>query len=405
MEKKDTFIDGLLFFMCFFPYLTIIDTPFDTQPYALFFATIMLLVRFLFNPTTRIPNIIGIYFLIFIYAIVHSLFLSDFSHSIRSLMGYISVPIFMLLSYSGFKNVNSKLLSWIATIWLFFGLIQTFITRDFGSQFVSRMSTSLDRGVTSLAVEPSYYAIMCVFILIFNSIFFSLGEYSKKRYYYIFFISSIQVILSKSAMGIMLYGVYLLSLFIFSENFKKKIKQIIIVFAISIPGMFIISQMNFSNSRIGTLLIKLDSGIVNLILKDGSISDRLSHILVSFVSLFHSKGIGFGLGQWNEHALFISQNSGKIILEISEVNFTLGRIMSGWGTVVFELGIIGVIFMLGFVYVVFKNNNKLNHKSKFLIYSVSLTVFVLMLSSVPLTYPLFGYFFGTIIKLKKDIII
>ena len=401
MGKKTSFIDGFLFFICFFPYLTIINTPFDTQPYALLIGTIILVVRFILNPKIRIPNIIVMYFLIFIYAIIHSLLLSDFSHSIRSIMGYMSVPIFMLLAYTGFKRVNPNLLSWITSIWFAFGFIQTVFLKSFGSQFVSRMSTSVDRGVTSLAVEPSYYAIMSVFILVFNTLFYSLEEYSKERYYYIFCITSLQVFFSKSAMGIMFYIIYLASLFIFSDNFEKKIKQIILIFFVSIPTILILENINLSGSRLGTLLSKLDLGIANLVLKDGSISDRLSHILVSFASLFHSGGIGFGLGQWDQHAMFISQNSGRIIFEISQVNFTLGRIMSGWGTAIFELGIVGLIFMLGFIYVIMKRSNSVDRKRRFMIYSIGFTIFILMMTSVPLTYPLFGYFFGMIVKIKK----
>lgn len=402
MKKNLTLIDTVLFLLCFFPYLTLIETPFDTQPYALLFGSFLLVIKYLLGQDLKIPNVAYMYILVFIYAIVSSLFVSTFFESIRSLIGYISVPIFMVCAYNGMKHVNPKLLNIVVTIWLFFGLIQTFINRSFGHQLLSRMSTSLDRGVTSLAVEPSYYAILCVFILVFNSLFYGKNSYGKKSYCYIFIVSSIQILLSKSAMGIMLYLVYLINLFLFSENLKIKIKQLLLVMIVAVPSLFFVRRLQISDSRIGTLLNKLDLGIANLILKDGSISDRLSHILVSFASLFHSYGVGFGLGNWNEKAFYISQNSGQTIKNISEVNFTLGRIMSGWGTAVFELGIIGIFFIFGYIYIIIKNSKLLDKKNKFLIYSTGCTVFILMLTSVPLTYPLFGYYMGTILDIKKE---
>lgn len=401
IKKKVYLIDNLIFIICFFPYLSFISTPFDTQPYALALSIIVLFVRFFFNIDFKIPNIIYYYFVIAIISFFNMLIMSSFRLGIRSFVGYISVPIFMLIAYTSFDRIKSNALIVITTVWFFFGVVQTFIYRDFGKVLVSRMSTSTDRGVTSLAVEPSYYAILCIFILVYNMILYNQNKYNKKVYNYIFFISSFQILLAKSAMGFVIYILFLFFNFLFSSTYKQKLKYISIFVLSYIIGLGYTIFIGFSSGRLLSLYKKLDEGLLNLILKDGSIADRLGHILVSFSSLSHSNGIGFGLGQWDNYAPYIAHNSGLLISNITNVNFTLGRIMSGWGSTIFEIGLFGVLFILGFIYLVCYNTFHLNSKNKSLLCITGFTIFITMMTSVPLTYPLFGYYMGTILNIRR----
>lgn len=403
MTNTKGILENILFLLCLFPYLSPVATPFDTQPYGLLFGFLILIIKFVQNKGLKIPKKLIPYFLIFFFAFVIMLMRSNIIDGIRSLVGYASVAILSLAGYYSFKFVKGKCLLFAVNVWFVFALIQTLINKSFGSFMISRMSTSADRGVTSLAVEPSSYAIMCIFFFVLNDIFFARGDYSKKTYNYIFIITIIQLLLSKAAMGFVLLAIYLVVKVFTTGNILKKLKNL--TGFIVIGGIFyylFTTVQSLREGRVGTLLTKLEGGITDLILKDGSIADRLSHILVSFSSLFHSYGLGYGLATWDEHALEIANNSGEFISEVSSVNFTPGRIMSGWGTAVFELGIVGIVFMVMFFIIMRSGIKHTKGYMRDVYKSTLITIFFTMLMSVPLSFPLFGYLIGAMIQLQHE---
>lgn len=402
MTKNIGIVENFLFILCLFPYISVIKTPFDTQPYALLLAAVFLTTKLILKKNLNIPIKLVPYILIFFYAFVTVLIKANFNEGLRSLIGYATVAILSIAGYHSFNYIKGIYFFYSINIWFLFSIIQTFFNKNFGSYILARISTSPDRGVTSLAVEPSAFSIMCIFFLILNDLFYLRGDYSKKRYKYIFVITLIQLLLSRAAMGFILIAIYLVVKSFTNGNIFKKLRNILITLIFGGILYKLFTTITFLvESRIGNLLRKLESGVMVLILNDGSISDRLSHILISFVSIFYSFGLGYGLGTWDEYALDISHTSGTFINEVSSVNFTLGRIMSGWGTAIFELGIVGIIFILTF-FIIMKDNYKVipnDVKETYVL--ISVTIFVTMLMSVTLSFPLFGFLMGAILNMKS----
>lgn len=386
----------LLFVACCFPYISPIDTPFDTQPYAIALAGVIIILFFFANKDFPIPKMLIPFLLIFLYSILLLLMSNDIGMGFRSIVGYGSVILISLAAFATFKHVRGKHFIFVVSVWLFFGLVQLLVDKSFGSFMLSRLSTSESRGITSLAAEPSFYSIICIFLFVLNDLFYSKKEYSKRMYSFIFLLLFVQLILSQTGVGFMLFLVYLIAKMVSQLDFKRTVKQF---FALGVVGAVFIGlfQMvdSLKYSRLGSLI---DVGLSNptlLLFTDGSVADRAVHIILSHASLLFSYGIGFGLGNWGDHSEELATRVGGITLDIARVNMTEeGRIMSGWGTPIFEIGIFGLLFMLTFLFIMIRGFKTVDTSLKSVYLSSFITIYFVMLNAVPIAFPLFGYVVG-----------
>ena len=395
---------GLLFLLCLFPYTTVLDLKFDVQPYAVVSAAILLATLTASDGNLFIPKILLPYLIVFTYALIIFLF-SDFSLSAaRSLIGYASVFLFAAAAFHSFKYVKAKYFVGAVFLWLTCGLIQTVISKQFGSALLSRLSTSPDRGVTSFAPEPSAYATICLFFLILNGVFHAKGEYPTRTYWILFFALAVQLMLARAGVGILLFAVYLVAVAISKSTFPSLMKSL---FASSVFLLGAVATIRnipaLQSGRIGRLLDGVFSDPIGLALSDGSTSDRLSHILLSHLSLFYSNGKGYGFGHWTEAAPEIASNQGGLVLQIFNTYATTeGRIMSGWGTAIFELGFVGVFLVVSFLVLMQKGIARAKGEMRAVHISSTITIYFAILMAVPMTFPLFGYLLGIFVSIAFD---
>jgi hypothetical protein len=128
--------------------------------------------------------------------------------------------------------------------------------------------------------------------------------------------------------------------------------------------------------------------------QDGSVGERASHILLSGISLYESKGIGYGPGTWNAHAQELVAASPDWVQRMTFRKFDLGgRVMSGWGAALFEIGIVGVLLGATIVYVMVRSV-LMDRKLIMASLMSTLLVIAVMLGAVPLALPVFGYIVG-----------
>jgi len=240
MIKVNTF-SNILLFLVLFPYLSLIRTPFDTLPFAVIFS-ILIFSIFLIKKDDNLsfPFPLWTLFLIFLYALGIYFINSDYYYGMRSLTGYASVFFITLASYNTFKYINVKNYIFSIYIWLFFGIAQLLFNKNFGRWLVPRMSTSVERGVTSLAVEPSYYATVCIFALILNELFYRNAKYNRKLYYILMCILVFQIIISFSGLGFLFLLVFFFSKCISLIFFNRGIKRNQVFFPSIIIPLFII---------------------------------------------------------------------------------------------------------------------------------------------------------------------
>lgn len=393
----------LLFITCLFPYISPISTPFDTQPYAIVIAFIIIVLVVVYQKNIEVPKLLVPFSVVLGYSIVVFMLNADMV-GVRSLVGYVTVFVVALAAFLTFNKVKGKHFIGVVVIWLVFGVIQQFVMKSFGSFLVARISTSESRGVTSLAVEPSYYSIICVFFLILNDIFFAKGEYGKKTHRNVLYLIVIQFLLSRSGIGFVLFFVYLISRVIAQRNFVKTF-----TLSAGIVGLFVIvvslytSIPSLESSRIGRLIFLFSLSPESLFLNDGSVSDRFSHIAIPFLSIFSNYGLGFGFGGWDANAMNIASSIGGFVHRVALVNISFGnRIMSGWGAAIFELGVFGVLLVFSYIYLMIRGIKSTKTQMQKVYTSSLITLFSVMLMAVPLAFPLFGYMVGVFINLQLN---
>ena len=390
-------LGSFLIVLSCFPYLSLIDTPFDTQPYALIFSIISIVIfsKSIFKYEFKIPLSYMLILLVLAYASVLTLFSDDLLNGARSYVGYISIAVITFATYLLYPYIKGKILLYISLFWLIIGIIQMLFDKTFGNFILPRLSTSDLRGVTSLATEPSYYAIMCIMFFILNDIFHARGDYSKKIYILVFILNFVQLIFSRTGLGFMLLIIYLMCLFVFQGDIKRKLKLFITstLLLIMMTGLFTLSS-DLQQTRLGIIIYRLFNSPSDLLFKDGSIADRFLHIVISHLSIIKNYGMGHGLGQWNDNALELSQSFGEFVHQVALVNITMsGRIMSGWGTAIFELGLIGFLLIVFYFRLMVNIYRKGSDNMKNTIGSF-VAFYAVTLMAVPLSFPLIGVILG-----------
>lgn len=392
-------LGNLLFLLVLFPYITFIPTAFDTQPYALLIA-ISVFIVYVISKNDNMPKPLVVLLFLFMYTIIMMFFLSpDLMSGIRSLVGYATLFFITFASYKTFKLINPKLLIYSAWLWLLVALIQFFVSKSFGSWMLPRISTAGSRGVTSLAVEPSYYAIVMIFMLLLNEVFRENGTLNVKHYRLILVLCAFQVLLTFSGMGFLFFMIFVVAKstsVILTKSLSRKLKSVlgmIIVLGATILAFTYIPKLAFS--RAGLLISTFTTDPMNVIMYDYSIAQRLSHIIISFMSLFQNYGFGFGVGSFETNALLVISNLPVSIYQmfVDQRIDPGGRLMSGWGSSIFELGVVGLLPIILFTYSFLKLMNR-RGSSAFL--TSFIVIFILMWMAVPYSFPLFSYFLGIV---------
>lgn len=395
--KHIQLIPNILLLLVLFPYISIVNTSFDTQPWALIFSMLIPAVLLL-TGSVKIPRPMFIILLIVIYATV--MCLKDYQNGIRSLFGYLSLLFLSFAGYHTFKFVKAKYFVRTVWVWLAFGVIQFFYNKQFGSFMLARLSTTDERGVTSLAVEPSYYAITCIYFLIINDIFYRKEQYTKKKYIRIAILLTIQILISYSALGLMFLSLYYLFKVVGAISKRGLFRNFKFIFGMVLMVVLFMTLFSvndkLSESRAGIILEQAMKDPISIIYHDYSTAQRFAHVVLSFDSIQYNYGLGFGLGTWNDHVYEIASHSSLTTKIINHTNIYLeGRTMSAWGAAIYEIGIGGVALLLVFFQIIMKGKRR-NKEMKDIFVTSGLTIFTLMLMSVPLAYPLFGYMLGVL---------
>ena len=397
------FTSNLLFFVTLFPYLTLVNIGTDTQPNAVFLAGIIF-IWCLLTQRTKMPKELLSVLLVSLYAISLYLITSRQFYGFRSLTGYLSVFLISFASYKTHKYVEPKVYIFAVHVYLLFGIIQLVYNPSFGGSLLPRSSFSFARGsgVISLTSEPSFYAIMCIFLLILNELFFYTGRYNKRIFIYIRLVLVFQAIITYSGMGLFMLGLYFFIVLIryFLQSFDKLLSlPILLGIILGIPGLFVhlhLSNVNIPTStRMAALLNLFIKSPFQIFYIDHSLAARTSHILLSMYSLLYSKGFGLGLGTWPDNIGLLAASAGGFLEEITYIRFTVGRIMSGWGTAVYELGFVGLILPITFWRAAKKGyqNCSCIHLQYWFISSFVI-IFIIMLMAISLAHPPFSYLFG-----------
>jgi hypothetical protein len=380
-----------------FPYVKFIySTESDLQPFALGLGLFFL---FLASPILLRQKNSKIFWLILSMLSAPMIFASlklliDPNFSVRSAAYYLSVPVFFIFGVESSKAKvwTSKFLFLVATIWLFVGLAQKHLDPELGRSILQTMRTTPNRGVVSLATEPSFYAIQCLMLIIMNWIMSAEKNNGLRRIANLSSLTEILLIfqivfLAQSFMGTLLLLIFLaLRLGAKFPTASLSLGVLMLLFYISYGesvGEYLTT--NFPDRRMLWLIGKSLRSSSEIISFDQSAGERISDIVLSFYSMIIEPWLNPGLSS-AEWASFAMQH----IQDFNYLKFSAfgPRIMSGFGTGFFELGTMGVLiplaFMMPMLPIIRKN------------LVVTFTFLIILIAAIQLSLPLVGIILGVL---------
>tara|TARA_Y100000389_G_C17447276_1_gene512395 strand:+ start:329 stop:1525 length:1197 start_codon:yes stop_codon:yes gene_type:complete len=368
----------ILYFFIFVPYLPSFIKNTYTAPYAVIVSTgIFVLIK-----KKTFPKELIILFILFLTSLILLINGFDFN-TLRVLIGYFS--IFVIASSTFFickqnKRINKKLIFFYFNIWFAVGLIQYFINPEFMTSFVVLTKTTYDRGLSSLAPEPSYFASVMIFFIIISYV----NNYKFKTSLFLGIFSIIFI--SSSATGVfVLLGFSLMYFFIYILN-RNSIKILILLSLTLI--IFYLNIDFFSGTRLHKIILRVSSDPMNIFITDASANARVWHIIGSFNGAFDNYLLPNPVNNFEERILRLIQNNIEYVHPYT-IETLKNKPMSGTGQMFFNLGIIS-LFYFYVLYVLIQKCYKSKAKALFF----TLCLFLFMTTAIPLSFPMFGFIYG-----------
>jgi hypothetical protein len=374
-------VGWLLFVFALFPAVSVIPLPIqtDTQPNALLMATLVFLVG------RRVPLPLPVWMLLVLFIGALILFVTGgiTMDGLRSLLGYTTVFIVAaatLVLAANDIRLSDRLLDYSVYVWAFVGAAQRFLWRPFMTFLVTASRTSETRGVASLSNEPSLYATTMIFFIIFYFM-------RRREQSFPVLLCIVQIVLfSQSALGIlfvvMMLGLYALLRF----SAPTAIVAVMALFAISF-ALFMYGGQLLAGTRIGSLLMTLKDSPLLMLRLDQSVSARVASIFYSLKGAVDSAFTPHGFEAWKEY--FHTQN--MIYKGLFSDDTLVDRIMSGYGTALFEMGWVGltipVLITVGVIKSMWRDD-----RSRAI--SFLLVVHLLLVMPVTLSFPFVGLLIG-----------
>jgi hypothetical protein len=365
----------LFLFFVFFPYLNLFSLPTDVQPFALIFS---ILLYFSFKQVLYFDEIL-LFFLV-IFSFVLFFFEINFS-SLRSFANYLSLFFIPVTTFRVLKSNRVDLHKFIIfsfLTWFVVSLVQTMIYSEFLTFLVNSAKSSSERGVTGLATEPSFLAIVFIFyILIFSLI----PNFRFKNIFIGLAIFGV-IFLARSSFGL----IYLILIFAFYIFRNLSVKIIFYFFVSFIVGDILLFNFLY-NSRIFQLYSIIKTNPFLLIYIDESVNDRFFQIFFSFKGFFDNWFLPNGFNYWEIYLKSVLPEYSHLLLKYFSKT---GKIMSGLGSLFFEMGFIGLILPLVIfkrIFILFRGDFRTG-------FFYFLFIFLLMMSAINIGFPIFCFLIG-----------
>ena len=376
----------LAVFFCLTPWASWGTNSLDSQPFPLLIATLYLLFR---SSKICVPKIYLILLVWTIILLCVAIIVTPASYRTiaRAVVSYLTVPIVLIFFRDFVLSYRFPIRTIIAVnvLWLGFGLLES-INPSFTS-WASVLRTTEGRGVTSLAPEPTFFAIYLVFsswlILVYD-------RYRPKTFsVFIIFINILAILfLAKSSMGIVFLIILFLAWYAVAFGFTAAL-FITFLFAFVGPVLFYtfidIILSVFEGTRIGNLLQLLNQlGITGVISLDASVNIRLEHIIIPIHAFIQGGFAPNGLEGFAD----VSRNVSPIYSNILRFSSGGDKINSWIGAVLFETGLFGLIFIIILIYSVRSRNP---------IRSIEIScILILLFAAIPLAFSVVPLLFVTL---------
>jgi hypothetical protein len=365
-----------------FPYVSIYSFGTDIQPISIVFGFAYIGIVFFYG----VPFKSILVFLMLPFLLSTLLFSLDdklFS-AIRSVLGYATICIIPIV-FGYILNKHNRVfvltLKFATIIYLIVGLIQLFVNRSFLSFLLNRASTSDNRGVTSLAPEPTFYGLICLFFIL---CFIALDIQNKRRYILILLFQIF--ILAQSSMVILFLCIF----FGYHQICNLKFKTFVFSFLGVIAALYFLSNVDLGdgNLRILVIIKMLVENPSNILVLDESINDRASAIYFSIKGFFDNYLLPNG---FSSYGTYMDSELPKQDVFLQTASRT--RIMSYYGGILYELGIIGLLIPVTYTIIIIKAYAD-EIRSMFLyVFFINTILF----SAIPMSFPFVGVYMACLI--------
>lgn len=348
----------------------------DSQPFYFIFACVYLFLSL----DKRVPKILYLVFLVPLISFFVGLLTIEGVNFlfVRGLLGYLffATAIFSFYTYTKEFGFPSRILTAVNVVYLSVAVVQVIVGPDIFSS-IAPVRTSDERGVTSLAVEPTFFGIVLIFL---SWLHLLSANYKPTRFVLFLVILNIFsiLLLAKSSMAFLMILVALG----FFLVFKLNLKRLLTLGAIALLIPLVISQY-LEGSRLYSLSEKiLTDGVYTIVKVDASINDRVGNVVVPIVASMQNYLVPMGYDSYSIEA--------ERALELFDGYFWAGsyeKILSFFGTFVFELGVFGLI-IFAVIWILASNGNKQRHLEVMFLYTI-------LNSAIPIAFPLVGFVIAT----------
>lgn len=385
---------------CFFPFLRVIPFNADNQPNAILLGVAVLLALRQMKMKREFVLLFGT--LLFAFgcllfsspdSIGLSLFLVYFNLFFIPYVSYLSLDYVNGIPYSFFKK--------IIWIWGGVGLIQRFVNPKFLTFLLYRSGENMlgtGRGITSLAVEPTYYGMICLILMMM--VYMNFQSEAKYKHWIAFlgvqlvvFTMSTTCLLILIASGIC-FAVYRLLL---SENRIK----ILFVSIVIVGGIYYVlsTYVVTLDLRFANAVRKLlEEDPSNFIVMDESVNNRFMHAFYPIKGFFDNWGMPHGFAGYGNYLWEMSHNElhwKYLQYAIADIE-TARRVPTMLGAPLFELG----VFSFPIFYVIVKSFRPFLKDPKIVL--CVFVLFFLSLNAISYTNALVGLFIGNLIYLSHQ---
>ena len=358
-----------------FPWVSFSLNEMDMQPWAM----IVGLIYIFFIGKLRVsPNYV-LSFTIMLAGLTCAIYLSynlGFL-TFRALYGFFGFFMFYSIFLHIFTKYRSvRFLQVINYIWIGGGILELMnpgIMEIFG-----KVRTSVDRGATSFAPEPSFFAANLIFLPILIVI---LTNYNWRENRYLLILNLLTLLfICRSAIGLsyimVLFCVWLGYHLIRFKPSKLGVR-ILFLSIISVSFLFSSVYVSSDGTRITALLKRLvTDGPILLFKLDASMNERLAHIVFPIYGSVKDFFVPHGVDTFSETRIMLEPHFNDFFW----YSMNTDKIMSWYGDWLYTLGVFGVASLVCILWPAFS----LSRENAWTFLGVS----IILLSAIPISYPL-----------------
>lgn len=332
-------IGSVFIFVSLFPWLSFRLTSLDTQPWSIIFA-VLFLFSCLFTSKLVVKakdlallSILPIFFVVLVF--------DDWVGflTFRAFASYVgfSLVLFSFIQYIRKYDPPVKIVVLSNLIYVVFSLLQVALGNEIVESLLAAR-TSTTRGVTSLTVEPTYFGVVLFF---FSWLYLFYCNYRPNKFFSFLVLVNFATTLfiAKSSMASLFFLVLLGGVLLPRVGFLKSLFLLLF----SLPFFYFFFELYLPGSRIYLFYsYVIERGVVDFFYYDASANARLAAVILPLHGFLYNYLMPGGFYSYSDVV--------QEILSFYDGFFWYGynndKIMSFTGAFVYELGFLGLVYIL-----------------------------------------------------------